>query len=183
MWGFLSAHVTSMVLYYPGELIDRPLTILTIGSSMSSYGGFFGGAGAAVFYLRKRGLPMLPYSDTLVMGLLSGWFFGRLGCSIVHDHPGIPSEFFLAVRFPGGLRHDLGLYEWLFTIVLLVIAVSVRPWKLRPGMLTGILCVLYAPVRFMLDFLRAEDMLYAGLTPGQYFSVLLFCFGLVLVKK
>lgn len=175
--GFVFSHLIDMALYFPEELLSRPLSSVSIGTSMSSYGGFFGGGLAAIIYLRKKNLPVLQYVDALVMGLTAGWFFGRLGCSIAHDHPGRPSEFFLAVRFPDVPRHDLGLYEWLFTILLLIIALTIRPWKFRPGTLTGMLCVLYGPVRFMLDFLRVGDRLYFGFTPGQYFSVLLLGIG------
>ncbi|MBI4698214.1 MAG: prolipoprotein diacylglyceryl transferase [Nitrospirae bacterium] len=181
--GFILSHLVDMALYYPEELLLHPLSLLSVGSSMSSYGGFIGAAAGAIIYLKRKGRPVLPYSDALVMGLAAGWFFGRMGCSITHDHPGLPSDFFLAVQYPDMPRHDLGLYEWLFTIFLLIFLFSIRAWRLPPGSLTGILCVLYAPVRFMLDFLRVGDRLYLGFTPGQYFSVLFFGIGLWLLTK
>ena len=59
--------------------------------------------------------------------------FGRLGCTLVHDHVGSRSEFLLAIRFPDGARHDLGLYELLYTVAVLVPAVvrstTTRPWR------------------------------------------------------
>ena len=51
----------------------------------------------------------------------------------------------------------------------------------------GFYCVLlplvYAPVRFFLDFLRATpleggDVRYAGLTPAQWSSIAMVCVGL-----
>lgn len=181
--GFILSHWVDMFLYYPEKSLLRPLSILSVGSSMSSYGGFIGGTLAAIIYLKRKNLPMLPYIDALVMGLTAGWFFGRLGCSIVHDHPGLPSDFFLSVQYPDMPRHDLGLYEWLFTILLLIILFSIRPWRFSAGTLTGIVCLLYAPVRFMLDFLRIGDRLYLGFTPSQYFSVLFFGIGFWLIYR
>src|SRR5690606_10806890 len=29
-----------------------------------------------------------PYMDCLAHGLAVGWFFGRMGCTVAHDHPG-----------------------------------------------------------------------------------------------
>jgi phosphatidylglycerol:prolipoprotein diacylglycerol transferase len=100
----------------------------------------------------------------------------------VHDHPGRLTGFPLAVRFPGGARHDLGLYE---AIVLFAIAALLwRLWSRRrlEGRLLGLLAVLYGFARFLLDFLRASDVAYAdaryaGLTPAQYGSVLLVAWG------
>ncbi|WP_437593604.1 hypothetical protein [Sorangium sp. So ce1000] len=45
------------------------------------------------------------------------------------------------------------------------------------------MAVLYAPVRFLLDFLRIVDVRYAGLTPGQYGAIALFIAGLVLLIR
>jgi len=174
---FALSHLTSMVLYFPEALMDSPARLLRIETSMSSFGGFLGGTIGAVTYLKRRKLPLLEYCDALMLGLTVGWLFGRLGCTIVHDHPGVHSNFFLAVNYPDGPRHDLGLYEWLFTIVLSGILLLVRRKRWPAGTMIGIACVLYAPVRFLLDFLRVEDKLYLGLTPGQYFSVLLLLLG------
>lgn len=175
---FVLSHLISMVLYFPEALVRQPLSLIYIGRSMSSFGGFFGGALGAVIYLRRKKLPAWEYCDSLVLGLVVGWLFGRLGCTIVHDHPGLPSDFLLAVQFPIGPRHDLGLYEWLFTIFLNFLVFFIRRRRLPPGSIIGIISVLYAPIRFMLDFLRVGDKLYLGLTPGQYFSVLLMVVGI-----
>ena len=40
--------------------------------------------------------------------------------------------------------------------------------RLRPGALTAIIAVAYGIGRFPLDFLRADDDRYAGLTTAQY---------------
>jgi phosphatidylglycerol:prolipoprotein diacylglycerol transferase len=180
--GFVLAHWLSVILYFPELLDQKPSILLNIGASMSSFGGFLGGSIGAVLYLKKHHLPILAYGDALVFGLTVGWFFGRLGCTVAHDHPGVHSDFFLAVQYPDGPRHDLGFYEWLLTIVLLGILLLIRTnVRMRPGMLIGIVCILYAPVRFFLDFLRAADRLYFGLTPGQYFALLLLPVGFAIL--
>ena len=38
--------------------------------------------------------------------------------------------------------------------------------------------MLYAPVRFSLDFLRVVDVRYGGLTPGQWGAIAAFGLGL-----
>jgi phosphatidylglycerol:prolipoprotein diacylglycerol transferase len=107
----------------------------------------------------------------------------RLGCFAVHDHPGVRTDFPLAVAFPGGPRHDLGLYDalWLFALAALLHALRRRE-VLRGGLLP-LLALLYAPARFFFDFLRARDLSYvdaryAGLTPAQYACILLAAWGL-----
>jgi phosphatidylglycerol:prolipoprotein diacylglycerol transferase len=179
---FLSAHWVALLAYYPGAIWHDPMSLLRINTSLSSFGGFLGAALGAVSYWRlyghQTGLSLRSYGDAVAVGWTAGWFFGRLGCTLAHDHPGLPSDFWLAVQFPAGPRHDLGLYEWFYTIGLNLLVFSIRGRQLPPGALLGLVSVCYAPGRFLLDYLRAEDIRYAGLTPGQYFSLGLLLFGL-----
>jgi len=114
---------------------------------------------------------------------------GRLGCALVHDHVGTPSEFVLAFRFPNAPRHDLGLYEFLYTVVILVPAVVILDRRSRPpGTSVAVLALLYAPVRFLLDFLRQTDLSgadvrYHGLTVAQYGSIVLAGIGISLIIR
>jgi phosphatidylglycerol:prolipoprotein diacylglycerol transferase len=181
--GFVLSHLVSMLLYFPETVRAHPISLINPVGSMSSFGGFLGGCLGAIIYLKIYKLPILEYGEAALVGLVVGWFFGRLGCTIAHDHPGIKSDFFLAVKFPGGARHDLGFYEWLFTIGLIVILNIIRRAGFPPGAILGAVCILYAPFRFVLDFLRVGDKLYFGFTPGQYFSVILIPVGIFFVFK
>jgi phosphatidylglycerol:prolipoprotein diacylglycerol transferase len=124
-----------------------------------------------------------------VQALVIGWVFGRLGCTLVHDHLGRPSEFLLAVRFPDGPRHDLGLYEFLYTVLVLVPAVVVLNRRPRPpGTSVAVLALLYAPARFLLDFLRQTDLpgadaSHLGLTVAQYGCIALAGVGIGLLMR
>lgn len=181
--GFPAATFLDLLWYYPHLLLSDPLALLRIWAYMSSYGGFIGGTAGAVGYLVYKRQKILPYLDCLIVGLASGWFFGRLGCTIVHDHPGAPTTFPLGVRYPDTVRHDLGFYEWLFSIVILIVLFSIPRHRLAPGMTVGIVCAIYAPVRFCFDFLRVADKLYLGFTPAQYASAVLLCVGVWLIVQ
>jgi phosphatidylglycerol:prolipoprotein diacylglycerol transferase len=187
MWaillGFPIGTLFDLVFYYPEVLLNDPAAVLRIWGYMSSYGGFIGGAIGVIGYLVLRRQPVLAYCDCIIVGLAFGWFFGRLGCTIVHDHPGAPTTFPLGVRYPDTVRHDLGFYEWLFTIGLLILLHVIPRHRLAPGMTLGIVCIVYAPVRFGFDFLRVEDRLYLGFTPAQFASLALLATGLWLVLR
>lgn len=166
------------------------------GPGLSSYGGFFGAALGVFVFRYRRGIPVMRIVDTAAFGFPFGWFFGRMGCFVVHDHPGRVSDFFLAVAdyevhngtppFPP--RHDLGFYEvlWSFAVSMLFLYLV---QKRRPGgTYLSLLIMLYAPIRFCLDFLRAEtteggDPRYFGLTPGQYSSIVFLFIGAWLLRK
>jgi phosphatidylglycerol:prolipoprotein diacylglycerol transferase len=181
------AHWVSLLAYYPEVLWHDPMQMLRINASLSSSGGLLGAALGAVSYWtlfgHHTGLSLRSYGDVVTVGWTAGWLFGRLGCTLAHDHPGLPSAFALAVQFPDGPRHDLGVYKWLYTLGLNVFVFSIRGRQLPPGTILGLGSMTYAAERFLLDFLRVEDARYAGLTPGQYFSVALLAFGFWIVAS
>ena len=179
--GFALAHVVALAAYNPEEMLNNPWLLFKFKVGISSFGGFYGGALAGIVYLRLNKLSVIDYGEAAVIGLTVGMFFGRLGCSLVHDHPGRHTDFFLAVRYPDGPRHDLGFYEWLLTIAILAVIFFLRRRNPPAGVILGTVCLIYAPVRFGLDFLRVADRLYFGLTPGQYFAIPLFAIGLWLL--
>jgi phosphatidylglycerol:prolipoprotein diacylglycerol transferase len=191
VWGVLSGilvgHLVHLLLYHPEELRD-PARVLKVWEGLSSFGGLLGGAGAAVIYFRRKGLRLLDYGDAFALGIAPGWGIARLGCFAVHDHPGALSDFPLAVAFPGGARHDLGLYDAiaLFAIAIALYALARR--RAFAGRLLPVLGLLYGAQRFLTDFLRASDVSYAdpryfGLTPAQYFCVLLVGWGLFTLAR
>lgn len=171
--GFLGSHVT-VLLTEPGAAAHGLRSLFEFWHGMSAFGGFFGALLGLLFHFRGRRHSWLLEADILVQALVVGWVFGRLGCTLVHDHVGVRSSFPLAMRFPDGSRHDLGLYELLFTVLVLVPAVVVLNRKPRaPGTTIAVVALLYAPARFLADFLRHTDLAhpdarYLGLTPAQY---------------
>jgi len=186
--GFLGAHVLDALWYHPHEVLEDPSWLLSLGG-LSSYGGFLGAVlGALAFRVRFR-RPVLPFIDLTLSVFPIAWAFGRAGCTLAHDHPGVHTSAgnFLAFAYPDGPRWDLGFLEMLFSIALSIVVV--RAWKTpRPvGFYVALTTLSYAPVRFVLDFLRTTpsdggDARYASLTPGQWASIALFAAGLYVAR-
>ena len=186
--GFIMAHLVSVIFYFPERIKESPLVLLNVWSGLSSFGGFLGAALAFIYYTRREKIPALRYADAVALGLVIGWIFGRTGCFTAHDHPGLRTGFFLAVKYPDGPRHDLGLDELLFTIVIAIVLFRYARKPRVPGRVIGLYAVLYAPVRFGLDFLRATDVArpderYAGLTPAQWACMLCLAVGVWLMTR
>lgn len=189
--GFIGAHLVDRFIYFPKETFENPITILKFWSGISSFGGFVGAIIGALLFIRreKLGVEKWRYCDIIVFGFVFGWIFGRAGCFVAFDHPGSPSDFFLAQlhREPDGSligRHNLGLYEALYFLLVLAPLFAVLGRKRRaPGFYAGVLCLMYGPIRFVLDFARIVDVRYAGLTPGQWGSIALSLFGVYLMMR
>ncbi|HEY5997207.1 MAG TPA: prolipoprotein diacylglyceryl transferase family protein [Candidatus Deferrimicrobiaceae bacterium] len=139
----------------------------------------------------------LGYLDAIAWAFPFAWAIGRLACTTAHDHPGTVTTFPLAISLEsetargviagfykeaGRLAdlppwdrlatmgfHDLGWYEFLYTLFVICPLFLLFDRKPRPGGFFPLLFVsLYIPVRFAFDFLRIADTRYLGLTPGQW---------------
>ncbi len=177
--------------------------LLRIWDGISSYGGFVGGAVGFAIYVWWKRLPVRLMADVTLVGLLPAFSIGRIGCTVVSDHIGAavdraqwyavlgmeyPAKFNDVVRDlskkqPGAetiLAWNLGLIELLYLIPVnaLILWLAFRPKKRMPtGFIVALAGVLYAPVRFFLEYLRptTTDPLHWGLTFAQWAS--LFAFG------
>ena len=184
--GFIVAHVFDRIAYFPRDVLARPWSLLFIWESISSFGGFLGAALVAIWFVRGHRASALGwrYLDLIAWAFPSAWLLGRTGCFVAFDHPGYATSFFLAQRYSDHVvRHNLGLYEALGTVPL-VIAFQWLGRKPRPpGFFVGLLALAYAPMRFLLDTLRWDDARYFGFTPGQYGSLVLAAVGFAILYR
>jgi phosphatidylglycerol:prolipoprotein diacylglycerol transferase len=183
--GIAGAHLVHLLFYHPEELREGgPLQLLKFWDGLSSTGGVIGGLVAIILFFHRRGLGFSRYADVFALAVAPGWMVARLGCFSVHDHPGVLTDFPLAVAFPGGARHDLGLYDAIALALISVVLYAVdRRGRLRDRLLP-LLALLYGTSRFLLDFLRARDLPYSdarylGLTPAQFACIAIVVWGLI----
>lgn len=175
--GFVGSHLLDVALYRPEDFFD-PAVVLDFRSDYSSFGGVLCGGVAAFVAFRRGGVPLLRGMECTLYGFVGGWLFGRLACFSVHDHPGVATSFFLGVEIDGTVRHDLGFYELLYTIVLFAVLFVTTRRRRFDGYVIAVVATSYAPVRFALDFLRVRDATYGGLTPAQWACIPALLIGL-----
>jgi phosphatidylglycerol:prolipoprotein diacylglycerol transferase len=190
-FGVLVGHWFHLLAYHHEE-ITSVWSFFRVWSGLSSFGGLLGGIIGAAIFFRKSKIPMAPYHDALALGVAPGWAIARIGCFVVHDHPGVFSHSFLAVNFPmayyGGPRLDLGLVDCLWLFGITAVLFGLRKAGKADGRLMPLLALLYGMGRFCFDFLRATDLAYIdhryfGLTPAQYGSILLVVYGIYRLIK
>jgi phosphatidylglycerol:prolipoprotein diacylglycerol transferase len=227
--GFVGGHVIDALLYRPEDALARPWRLLELWASQGSFGGFIGALIGAVLWkyfeavpwkptplftvsaFRRRASPesLLPLADLVLSVFPVAWIFGRGGCAVAHDHPGIAAEpgtwlavasgryqsaevthlpLGIEIRYGSSPQYDLGTLELLFTIVLAAFVAATWRRSLPTGWYVAAVSLAYAPMRFAMDFLRirdapSADARYASLTPAQWACIALFVFGLFMVTK
>lgn len=189
--GFINGHVLDTIFYHPHQVLEDPASLIRFWDGLSSFGGFIGAVmGVLIFKFYFKVKSVLPFADMMGASFPVGWVFGRMGCSVVHDHPGMRSDLWFAVQYPHGGRFDLGLYEMLFAVILAIVTLNLARKIRPPGFFLGLIMLVYAPVRFALDFLRVQpgeltgaDPRYLSLTPAQWASCAFGIFGFYLLYR
>jgi len=186
MGAFAGAHLFDRLVYFPAETLADPTSLLRFWESLSSFGGFLGGSVGAVLFFRKHAAPgsVWSYVDSFAYGFPFGWILGRTGCFVAYDHPGRPTAILIGQMYKDGIvRHNLGLYEAIYTIGIAALFHLAGRRPRFPGFFLGLFMVLYAPFRFAADFLRIGDVRYHSLTPGQYGCIVLGLAGAAVLIK
>lgn len=182
-----------VVAYGSSELLRDPLGVFRIWEGgMSSFGGYLGAAIGAWLFAKRRKIALRRYAEVGAFVLPLGYGIGRIGCFLIHDHPGILTGFPLAVAYPGGARLDHGLLLSLtgFAIFAVFLVLARRGWEIGADRWRYLptLLISYGVVRVVLDFLRAWDLphsdaRYLYLTPAQYGAMVLIAGGVWLLSR
>ena len=117
---FVLSHMLDQIFYHWDELKRDPISLITLWTGLSSFGGFVGALIGIVAWkyfvldgarprLRKAPHPILPYADLVLSVFPVGWMFGRTGCASVHDHLGATASpgTWIAVEAPTGARDEV----------------------------------------------------------------------------
>jgi phosphatidylglycerol:prolipoprotein diacylglycerol transferase len=157
------------------------------GSGLVWFGGLIGGAIGVILWARWRGFLGWQLLDTAAVPLAVGYAIGRVGCQLSGDGDyGIHSNLPWAMSYPDGTVpttdevHPTPVYE---TLVMGIAGVVL--WRLRdrfaPGVLFGIYLMIAGFERFMIEFIRRNDSVVAGLTEAQLIGLVLVGLGATIV--
>lgn len=179
----VGAHVFDVIAYQWHEVAETPSLWWHVTTGVSLFGALFGIAVATLVVCKWRGFDLPRYADVVAVGCVIAMTIGRIGCALVHDHPGVATTSFVGVDVPrhaywgeleGPVRaHDVGLDELLVMIPIAILAFFLLQRRLRAGMTAAIVAIVYAVARFALDFLRLPSLepARAGLTIGQWSAI------------
>jgi phosphatidylglycerol:prolipoprotein diacylglycerol transferase len=153
------------------------------GSGLVWYGGALGGAIAVGVWAWYRGFFELALLDLAAPGLALGYAIGRIGCQLSGDGDyGKVSNLPWAMSYPDGTVptdqrvQPTPVYE---TLAMGLVAWLLWTWRdrVRPGILFAAYLVLSGLERFLVEFVRRNDEVWAGLTAPQIESLALMAIG------
>jgi phosphatidylglycerol:prolipoprotein diacylglycerol transferase len=156
------------------------ITLLFSRAGITFYGGLIGGTLAGVAGCRVHGLRVKTVADCVAVTLAVGQALGRIGCFLVGDDYGRPSDLPWAMAFPEGSPptvepvHPTMLYEmlWLFAVAALL-------WRRRKRspFLFGEYLALNGLGRSVIETWRVNPVVAFGLTEPQIIGISLIVLG------
>jgi phosphatidylglycerol:prolipoprotein diacylglycerol transferase len=173
------------------------------------YGGFIGGALAVILNSWRLRVPIRWTMQLAAPALAAAYALGRVGCFLVNDDYGRPTDLPWGVKFPEGLPpstaenlaklfaipippgidpgtvlavHPTQLYEVAAMLVVFAVLWSLRKRGRPIGWLFGLYLIFAGIERFLVEILRAKDDRFLGpFTLAQLASALIVVLGAFLL--
>jgi len=201
IWGTIGGLLGARIFFLLQNvsfLIAKPSIVFELNGSTVSWGAYIGGVIGFALYLRRNHQPLLRYADVLASCLGLGPFIARWACFLNGDDYGTRSNVAWAVSFPHGSYpfaeqanagfidpmtnlslpvHPVQLYLSLKGLLLFVICTYIfRRYRLPQGSLFCLYWLLFACMRFFLEFFRGDvSRGFVGpLSVGQVMSIAIF---------
>jgi phosphatidylglycerol:prolipoprotein diacylglycerol transferase len=170
------------------EFLRAPVEFLFTGGGFVWYGGLVGGALAATLFFRRHGIPWLRGATMAAPGLAIGQAIGRIGCQVSGDGDWgrvttLPwgmayPHAVVGWPYPPGVRvHPTPVYECLAYLAVFAFLWRHRREPAPDGSLFAWYLVLAGTARFLVEFVRVNPPVVAGLTEAQLTSLVLVCLG------
>jgi phosphatidylglycerol:prolipoprotein diacylglycerol transferase len=164
-------------------------------------GAMVGGAVGFFAFCARRKVPALALADVIVPSIFIGIGFGRLGClmngccfgdacslpwGISFPHGSVPFEALAQRGFVDPLAaatmplHPTQIYSSIDGFLLATVTALYFRIRTRPGDVLALGCILCAITRFLIEFLRNDEMGQLGtrFTISQYYSLGILAAGI-----
>ncbi len=177
-----------VLFYNPLYYLKNPLEILMFWKGgLSFHGGLIAIVLFTYFYFKKHKLNFLKYADVVVIPIPVALALGRLGNFINGELWGRITNVPWAVVFPAAgnvLRHPSQLYELAKNLLIFGILFFLSRKKRKTGFMLFAFMACYGILRFLVEFVREPEIVFAGITMGQWLSIPLIIIGaFFLIKK
>ena len=207
--GIAGAKIYYLFLHWPDTVANPGRAILS-RAGLVWYGGFIAAALLVAWRVRRTGLSIRWMGDVLAPTLALGYAIGRMGCFLVGDDYGRPTDLPWGVAFPRGappstaanLRgfgvdipasvpgdavlavHPTQLYEVAMALLMFAILWRLRTRFASPGVLFALYLALAGVERFIVEIFRAKDDRFFGfLSVAQIISLALVVGGVIAARR
>ena len=205
--GIVGAKLYYVFLNYE-RLAEDPAFLFSRGG-LVWYGGFLLATALVILHIRRLKLDLPLQADITAPGLALAYAVGRMGCFLVGDDYGRPTDSWVGIAFPNGAPptrvdvlerqfgvtvdpaliekygdvvpvHPTQLYEVAISTLIFFVLWRLRDHRHAAGWLFMLWLALAGAERFVVEIFRAkDDRFFGALTLAQMISLGLIIVGIV----
>lgn len=194
-------------IYYLIENFERvkadPTGMIFSGAGLVFLGGLMGGTLGVTYVIKKNKLSWIKFADIVAPLLILGYAVGRVGCLLVGDDYGLPTNVPWGLAFPNGLPpstysvfqsyypwvnlegfspgvlkvHPTQIYESVIGFGIFYYLYQKRSKVVIVGSLFFTYLIFAGAERFFIEFLRVNSKYLFGLSGSQLISLIMILIG------
>ena len=191
------------IINFDSSLIS--LGIQSFGAGLVFLGGLIGGLLMVSLFIKKKGLKWLKMADIIAPLIALGHGIGRIGCLLVGDDYGIPTNLPWGISFPNGAPpstvyyiekagysfsdslspstvcavHPTQIYEMLLYFIIFIFLRKMLQKKHFDGEIFINYLFLAGLSRFLIEFIRLNTKYYMDLSGAQYISIIMMLTSII----
>jgi phosphatidylglycerol:prolipoprotein diacylglycerol transferase len=188
--GVVGGMAGAKLLWVFEHLCEAPaIDLLLSRGGMSWFGGFAGGVLAGLVVMQRKRLPKVAILAAAAPALAAGHAIGRIGCLLVGDDYGRPTDLPWGMAFPGGLPptsapvHPTQIYEALALVPLTILLFRWRRQHRADAFILGAYLLWAGTIRFAIEFLRVNERVVGPFSVAHLASMVVIVLGLALVLR
>jgi len=176
--------------YYLSNILD----IFKIWEGgLAIHGGIIAGIIFIFFYTRKHGISLLDILDVFAPALVLGQAIGRWGNFFNQEAFGpettfevlknlkIPEFIIDGMYIDNAYHHPTFIYESLGCLLIFITIIIIRNIKfIKPGQVASIYFIGYGILRFLIESLRQDSLMFFNLKIAQLVSIIMIVVGIIL---
>ena len=176
-WGYYSQHLGEIFAIWNGGI--------------AIYGGLLTGVLVLYLFSRRRLIEPIDFLDIAAPSVMIAQSIGRWGNFFNQEAYGaavkslnyLPSFIRDQMYIDGSYRQPTFLYESIWNLLgfLLILILRRKPQFLRQGEITAFYLIWYGFGRMIIEGMRTDSLMFAGLRVSQWLSMILILVGLAII--
>lgn len=168
---------------------EPAIDLLLSRGGMSWFGGFAGGVLAGLVVMQRKRLPKVAILAAATPALAVGHAIGRIGCFLVGDDYGRPTDLPWGIAFPDGLPpttvpvHPTQIFEALALVPLAVLLFRWRRQERADAFVLGAYLLVAGAIRFAIEFLRVNERVVGPFSVAHVASMVVIFLGLASILR
>ena len=146
---------------------------------LAIHGALIAGVIVGILFCKKRKINVLELLDIVIPSVILGQAIGRWGNYVNQEAYGGPTNLPWGIIVNGQKVHPTFLYESVMNIIVFIFLLWFRKnKKTTHGQVFALYMILYSVVRFFVEGLRTDSLMFMGMRVAQLISILSIIAGI-----